>query len=94
MDEFQEGDYVWLRARVHRANHEQAFIEFESMEGAFSVRVPLSELRHRKGPWRVAVECGQSLWRLRSWRTPPLFRRLPGGGRGFAVGPVIVYRED
>ena len=43
--EFQEGDAVILWARVARANSEQAFIEFRSMEGPFSVRVPLSELR-------------------------------------------------
>lgn len=42
--EIQEGDDVVLRARVYRANSEQAFIEFESMEGPFSVRVPLAEL--------------------------------------------------
>lgn len=39
-----EGDYVVLRARVARANSEQAFIEFKSMEGPFSIRVPVSEL--------------------------------------------------
>jgi hypothetical protein len=42
--EVQEGDVVVLRARVARANDEQAFIEFVSMDGPFSVRVPLSEL--------------------------------------------------
>lgn len=42
--EVQEGDNVVLRAKVARANDEQAFIEFVSMEGPFSVRVPLSEL--------------------------------------------------
>lgn len=38
--EVQEGDSVVLRAKVARADGEQAFIEFESMEGPFSVRVP------------------------------------------------------
>lgn len=47
--EVQEGDAVVLRAKVARANNEQAFIEFESMEGMFSVRVPLSEIL-RVGP--------------------------------------------
>lgn len=42
--EIQEGDGVVLRATVARANKDQAFIEFKSMEGPFSVRVPLSEL--------------------------------------------------
>jgi hypothetical protein len=39
-----EGDHVALRVKVARANDEQALIEFTSMEGPFSVRVPLSEL--------------------------------------------------
>ena len=43
-NEIQEGDNVVLRATVCRSNDEQAFIEFASMEGPFSVRVPLSEL--------------------------------------------------
>jgi hypothetical protein len=42
--EVQEGDAVVLRAKVARANGEQALIEFESMQGPFSVRVPLAEL--------------------------------------------------
>lgn len=42
--EVQEGDNVVLRAKVYRASSEQALIEFQSMEGVFSVRVPLSEL--------------------------------------------------
>lgn len=42
--EIQEGDSVVLRAKVARANEEQAFIEFTSMEGPYSVRVPLSEI--------------------------------------------------
>lgn len=33
-----------LRVKVARANAEQAFIEFVSMEGPFSVRVPVTEL--------------------------------------------------
>lgn len=40
----EEGDQVLLRAVVFRADHEQALIEFRSMDGQFSVRVPLSEL--------------------------------------------------
>jgi hypothetical protein len=43
---FQEGDDAVLRVKVARANDEQAFVEFLSMEGPFSVRVPLSELGH------------------------------------------------
>jgi hypothetical protein len=39
-----EGDHAVLRVKVARANDEQAFIEFTSMEGPFSVRVPLTEL--------------------------------------------------
>lgn len=42
--EIQEGDDVVLRAKVARADSEQAFIEFKSMEGPFSVRVPITEL--------------------------------------------------
>ena len=48
--EVQEGDVVVLRAKVARANNEQALIEFESMEGPFSVRVPVSELLRVGGP--------------------------------------------
>lgn len=44
----QEGDEVYLRAKVARANDGQALIEFSSMEGPFSVRVPLSELTLRE----------------------------------------------
>lgn len=40
-----EGDDVLLRAKVYRVNREQALIEFTSMEGPYSIRVPLSELR-------------------------------------------------
>ena len=42
--EIQEGDTAVLRVRVARANDEQAFIEFVSMEGPYSVRVPVTEL--------------------------------------------------
>lgn len=42
--EVQDGDDVVLRAKVYRADSEQALIEFVSMEGPFSVRVPLSEV--------------------------------------------------
>lgn len=42
--EIQEGDTAVLRVKVARADSEQAFIEFASMEGPFSVRVPVSEL--------------------------------------------------
>ena len=42
--EIQEGDTAVLRVKVARANKEQALIEFVSMEGPFSVRVPVSEL--------------------------------------------------
>lgn len=41
---FQEGDTALLRVEVARANREQAFIGFESMEGPYSIRVPISEL--------------------------------------------------
>lgn len=41
---FDEGDDVFLTAKVYRANGEQALIEFRSMEGPYSIRVPLSEL--------------------------------------------------
>jgi hypothetical protein len=44
---FDEGDEVFLKARVYRANSEQALIEFVSMEGPFSVRVPQAELEIR-----------------------------------------------
>lgn len=43
-DKVQEGDFAVLRVRVARANSEQAFVEFQSMEGPYSVRVPMSEL--------------------------------------------------
>lgn len=41
---FEEGEWVNLRARIHRRNFEQALIEFRSMDGVFSIRVPVSEL--------------------------------------------------
>jgi hypothetical protein len=49
--EVQEGDDVVLRAKVARANGEQAFIEFVSMDGPFSIRVPLSEIMRVGGEW-------------------------------------------
>lgn len=45
----QEGDEAVLRVLVSRADHEQAFIEFMSMEGPFSVRVPQAELLRTSG---------------------------------------------
>lgn len=46
-----EGDVALLEVGVHRADSEQALIEFTSMEGPFSVRVPQRELtRVRPGP--------------------------------------------
>lgn len=41
---FEDGEWVNLRARVYRSGVEQALIEFRSMEGVFSIRVPVSEL--------------------------------------------------
>jgi hypothetical protein len=43
----QEGDEVWLRAYIARCDDEQALIGFMSMEGDYSVRVPLDELAPR-----------------------------------------------
>jgi hypothetical protein len=43
-----ENDVVSLRVRIHRMDDEQALIEFVSMEGPFSVRVPLTELEPRE----------------------------------------------
>jgi hypothetical protein len=43
----REGDAVNLRAKVYRADRVQALIEFTSMEGTYSIRVPLSEVRRR-----------------------------------------------
>lgn len=40
----QEGDNAVLRVKVARADKGQALIEFVSMEGPFSVRVPIAEL--------------------------------------------------
>lgn len=43
--------------------------------------------------WKIGIECGQKFLRLSSWIRPfPFFRKLTGGG--FAVGPVMVYKED
>lgn len=44
-----EGDTAVLNVVVARANAEQAFIGFRSMEGPFSIRVPLRELRRTGG---------------------------------------------
>lgn len=52
--EVQEGDDVVLRAKIARANSEQALLEFESMEGTFSVRVPLSEILRVGGPRKLS----------------------------------------
>lgn len=41
---FQEGDSAKLAVTVARVNFEQALIEFTSMEGPYSVRVPVVEL--------------------------------------------------
>jgi len=46
-----EGDAVWLKAKVFRADSEQALIEFQSMDGIFSIRVPVHELA-RLGPFK------------------------------------------
>jgi hypothetical protein len=43
-----EGDPVLLGATVYRADNEQALIEFKSMEGWFSVRVPLDQLTKKE----------------------------------------------
>lgn len=40
----EEGDLVWLAAKVYRCNDEQALIEFTSMEGIYSIRVPIAEI--------------------------------------------------
>lgn len=42
---FDEGDYALLRVRVARSNSEQAFVTFTSMQGQYSIRVPVEELR-------------------------------------------------
>lgn len=49
--EIQEGDNVVLRAKVARANEEQALIEFVSMDGPFSLRVPITEIMRVGGEW-------------------------------------------
>jgi hypothetical protein len=41
---FDEGDEVFLRAKVFRADSMQALVEFVSMEGIFSIRVPVNQL--------------------------------------------------
>ena len=42
--EFEEGDYVILRAEVARSNEEQSLIQILSMEGPYTLRVPNSQL--------------------------------------------------
>lgn len=48
--------------------------------------------------YKVAIECGQSFWRLSSWARHPssdnVFRFRKLGGHGFAVGPVMIYRSE
>jgi hypothetical protein len=44
MTEFQEGQEVSLKVRICRNDSEQALIEFNSMAGPYTIRVPLSEL--------------------------------------------------
>ena len=36
----------------------------------------------------MGIECGQRIWRRRSWRTP--FRTFP---KGFALGPIMFWRS-
>lgn len=43
-ESIEEGDGVFLRVRVYRCNGEQALVEFASMQGPYSIRVPLAEL--------------------------------------------------
>lgn len=47
-EQVDEGDEVLLRAKVARANAEQALIGFTSMEGPYSIRVPLSEITRER----------------------------------------------
>lgn len=58
----KEGDTADLRVKVARANDEQAFIEFKSMEGPFSVRVPLTELSVTPAEKRFLIcqNCGEA----------------------------------
>jgi hypothetical protein len=42
---FQEGDDALLQVHVARANSQQVLISFESMEGTFTIRVPVSQLQ-------------------------------------------------
>jgi hypothetical protein len=52
------------------------------------------DLHTRKGSFGFAVECGQRVFRRRSWRRP-LRRRLPSNGqfRGFGFGPLMFWRQ-
>lgn len=42
---FEERQRVLLRAEIYRLDEMQALLEIKSMEGPYSLRVPLSELR-------------------------------------------------
>jgi hypothetical protein len=48
--EIQEGDDVLVRAKVARANADQALLEITSSDGPLSVRVPLPELSRPTRP--------------------------------------------
>jgi hypothetical protein len=39
-----EGDVVLLKVKVARANEQQALIEIASMEGPYSLRVPIESI--------------------------------------------------
>lgn len=41
---FNEGDHAKLAVRIYRCDEKQAYVGFNSMPGAYSIRVPLSEL--------------------------------------------------
>lgn len=53
----------------------------------FCARCDVVLERPTEGRPRVAIECGQRLWRPACWRRP-LLRRFPAG---FAFGPVMVW---
>lgn len=42
--------------------------------------------------WQIGVFCGAKIWRLRDWKMYGLYHKLKGGN-GFAIGPVLIYRE-
>jgi hypothetical protein len=51
------------------------------------------DLHTKRGSFGFAVECGQRVFRRRSWRKP-LYRRLPGQAvRGFGYGPLMFWRD-